>query len=67
MDHKQFTAALPREVLADLNATADAPALRAVLDRAGIAPAQSGERGSIPPAEMNRIATGMTVLISCWD
>ncbi|TMV12954.1 serine protease [Arenibacterium halophilum] len=56
-----------QQLPANVSLAADATALRAVLDRAGIAPAQSGERGSIPPAEMNRIATGMTVLISCWD
>jgi len=36
MDHKQFTAALPREVLADLNATEDAPGLRHLAGHFGL-------------------------------
>ncbi|MEQ9259726.1 MAG: fatty acid desaturase family protein [Roseovarius sp.] len=36
MDHKAFTAALPREVLAELNATSDAPGLRHLAGHAGL-------------------------------
>lgn len=36
MDHRQFTAALPRDVLAELTATADAPGLRHLAGHVGL-------------------------------
>jgi len=46
---------------------ADADALRAVLADAGINPAESQDRVPLSPETLAERATGMTVLVSCWD
>lgn len=46
---------------------ADAEALRSVLTEAGIYAAQSQDRLPLPPETLAERATGMTVLVSCWD
>ncbi|PJE34345.1 hypothetical protein CVM52_22765 [Pseudooceanicola lipolyticus] len=56
-----------RQLPENVSLAADATALRSVLARAGLTPAESTERGAISPDEMNRLADGMTVLVSCWD
>ncbi|MEX0338479.1 MAG: trypsin-like peptidase domain-containing protein [Arenibacterium sp.] len=56
-----------RQLPQNVSIAADATALGALLESAGVAAEASTERGAIPPAEMNRLANGMTVLISCWD
>ena len=56
-------AQLPR----DVSFAANARAIGDVLAAAGLG-AQSGTgNGQVTPAELNRIATGMTLLVSCWD
>lgn len=45
----------------------DATALRALLASVGVTPQDSSDRGAISPDELNRLADGMTVLVSCWD
>lgn len=46
----------------------NAQAIRNALDAAGLTPAaQSAAAGSLPNAAMTRLATGMTVLVSCWE
>ena len=56
-----------RQLPENVSLAADATALRSVLSTAGLTPQESTERGQITPDEMNRIADGMTVLVSCWD
>ena len=56
-----------RQLPENVSLAADATALRNILETAGVVTENSTERGAIPPVEMNRIATGMTVLVSCWD
>lgn len=46
---------------------ADAGSIRAALDRAGVRAATEAGAASLPPADLNRRAQGMTVLVSCWD
>ncbi|MEY8837471.1 serine protease, partial [Cribrihabitans sp. XS_ASV171] len=46
---------------------ADAQALRQVLQSAGLRAIDDTGGGSLTPDELNRRATGMTVLVSCWD
>ena len=56
-----------RQLPQNVSIAADATALSALLEGAGVVAEASTDRGAIPPAEMNRIANGMTVLVSCWD
>lgn len=47
---------------------ANAEAIRSALDAAGVAPAaQPAAAGSLPNAAMTRLASSMTVLVSCWE
>ncbi|MFC3615245.1 trypsin-like peptidase domain-containing protein [Lutimaribacter marinistellae] len=46
---------------------ADAQALRQVLQEAGLRAIDDTGASSLTPDELNRRATGMTVLVSCWD
>ncbi|MCZ7675285.1 MAG: serine protease [Roseovarius sp.] len=46
---------------------ADAGALRAILADAGVSPAASQDRLPLSPESLAERATGMTVLVSCWD
>ncbi|WP_291734977.1 serine protease, partial [Leisingera sp. F5] len=46
----------------------NAEAIRSALNTAGMTPAaQSASAGSLPNAAMTRLASGMTVLVSCWE
>jgi len=56
-----------RKLPDNVSLAADATALQNVLSQAGVTSEQSAARGSISPDEMNRLANGMTVLVSCWD
>ncbi len=64
---------LPRQVgsqqlPADVSFAANAEALRAILARASVAATdQTDPQGSVPNAELVRKASGMTVLVSCWE
>lgn len=54
---------LPRNV----SFAADAEALRQFLQATGLNAQNSAESTEITPGELNRRASGMTVLVSCWD
>ena len=56
-----------RKLPENVSLAADAMALQALFEEAGVVSETSTDRGAIPPAEMNRLANGMTVLVSCWD
>lgn len=56
-----------RQLPANVSLSADSAAIRTLLDNAGVAPGINDASASISPAEMNRVADGMTVLVSCWD
>jgi len=51
----------------DVSFAADAAAIRSLLDSAGTNPASSEETRALAPDDLSRLATGMTVLVSCWD
>jgi Trypsin-like peptidase domain/Putative peptidoglycan binding domain len=51
----------------DVSFAADADAIRNMLNAAGIRTETQAARGSIAPEDMIRQATGMTVLVSCWN
>ncbi len=55
-----------RDLPEDVGLAADAGAIRAVLERAGLTVADSDRDGALAPIELNRVAFGMTVLVSCW-
>ena len=56
-----------RQLPEGVNLAADATRLRAALEAAGIASDAAPETGAVPPAELTRMADGMTVQVSCWD
>lgn len=56
-------AQLPR----DVSFAANARAIGDVLAVAGLSAQAGTGNGQVTPAELNRIAAGMTVLVSCWD
>ena len=56
-----------RQLPRDVSFAADAEAIRNVLEAAGLRATQSTGAATLPPVELNRQATGMTVLVSCWD
>ena len=45
----------------------DADAIRGVLSSAGLSAQSHSDRGSMAPEDLIRLASGMTVLVSCWD
>lgn len=51
----------------DVSFTADAAAIRNALDLAGLSVESSVQTSAISPDALTRMATGMTVLVSCWD
>ncbi|MEO9779310.1 MAG: serine protease [Sedimentitalea sp.] len=56
-----------KQLPADVGFATDADAIRGVLELAGVAVEDSADVSDIPPTEMTRIASGMTVLVNCWD
>lgn len=56
-----------RQLPQDVSFAADADAIRSVLDKAGIAASGTTTGEKLPPDDLTRRATGMTVLVSCWD
>ncbi|TNF62954.1 MAG: peptidoglycan-binding protein [Rhodobacteraceae bacterium] len=54
---------LPR----DVSFAANAQAIGSVLTAAGLSPATGAGNGPVTPAELNRVAAGMTTLVSCWE
>lgn len=51
----------------DVSFAADAAAIQGVLDAAGMQGEPHTESSDISPDALNQRATGMTVLVSCWD
>ena len=54
---------LPDEV----SFAADAGAIKALLDQAGISYTATETISLLPPEDLTTLAAGMTVLVSCWD
>ncbi|MBE1282959.1 MAG: peptidoglycan-binding protein [Rhodobacteraceae bacterium] len=46
---------------------ADAESLRSLLEQAGVRAQDQLDGNALSPDAMTRLATGMTVLVSCWD
>ncbi|WP_319826409.1 serine protease [Thalassovita sp.] len=56
-----------RQLPQDVSFALDGAAIRAVLTGLGVTPAETSEIGSLPPEDLTGKATGMTVLVSCWE
>lgn len=57
-----------RQLPEGVSFAANAEALRTALEAAGLSPSGHNADGqALPPAAMNKLAGGMTVLVSCWD
>lgn len=56
-----------RKLPGDVRFAADAEALRAVLAVAGRAARDGAGGAALAPDDLDRVATDMTVLVSCWD
>ncbi|WP_050931812.1 serine protease [Aestuariivita boseongensis] len=56
-----------RQLPLDVSFAANSQALSNVLAEAGLAAERSDADSPITPTELNRVASGMTVLVSCWD
>ncbi len=56
-----------QQLPANVAFAADASAIRAVLDGAGVSAATSQATGTLSPNDLVRMASGMTVLVSCWE
>jgi len=51
----------------DVSFAANATAIGNVLADAGLSPQRAVNGAAITPTELSRVASGMTVLVSCWD
>ncbi|MFT4962384.1 MAG: hypothetical protein ACI92Z_003481, partial [Paracoccaceae bacterium] len=51
----------------DVSFAADSTAIRSVLSTAGLIVETHGNGASMAPEDLIRLASGMTVLVSCWD
>ena len=51
----------------DVSFATDAQAIRGVLSSAGLSTETHSDSGSMAPEDLIRLASGMTVLVSCWD
>ncbi|WP_425039593.1 trypsin-like peptidase domain-containing protein [Primorskyibacter sp. S187A] len=56
-----------RQLPDDVAFATDADALRAVVNGAGLAPRAASSAGTMAPEDLTRMATAMTVLVSCWE
>jgi peptidoglycan hydrolase-like protein with peptidoglycan-binding domain len=56
-----------RQLPADVSFSVDAGAIRAVLDRLGVASTSATGEATIDPVGLTRQASRMTVLVGCWD
>jgi peptidoglycan hydrolase-like protein with peptidoglycan-binding domain len=57
----------PRKLPKGVGFAASAQSLGAFLTKAGIPPVSSERSGALAPEDLNRLAEGMTVLVSCWE
>jgi hypothetical protein len=46
---------------------ASAAQIAQILGAAGLTPLQSSQQGAMAPEDLSQAATGMTVLVSCWE
>jgi S1-C subfamily serine protease len=51
----------------DVTFAADAETLAQTLETAGVAIRPADRQGALAPEDLARLATGMTVMVSCWD
>lgn len=51
----------------DVSFVADADKVRSLLAAQGVSAAESRAQEILPPDDLSHLATGMTVLVSCWD
>ncbi len=51
----------------DVSFAADAAALAEVLEEAGVSLRPATRQGALAPEDLARLATGMTVMVSCWE
>ncbi len=56
-----------RKLPEDVNFAADAAAIRAMLEGLGLSTVVTDAIGDVPPSTLNEKASGMTVLVNCWD
>ncbi len=56
-----------RQLPPEVAYAASAAQIATTLGAAGILPTQSAQAGAMAPEDLSRAATGMTVLVSCWD
>lgn len=57
-----------RQLPGGVSFAANAAAVQSALEGAGLSPSgHTANDGTLPPAAMNKLANGMTVLVSCWD
>ncbi|MBJ6371125.1 serine protease [Sedimentitalea arenosa] len=56
-----------RKLPEDVSLIADAEAIRALLQQAGINVEAVDDSAPLTPNAMTRLASGMTVLVNCWD
>lgn len=56
-----------RKLPQNVSLATDATALKGLFAAADVLSEPSAARGAISPDELNRLANGMTVLVSCWD
>ena len=56
-----------RQLPPDVSFAVAAPVLADLLATAGISPATTDGAGALAPEDLTRLATGMTVLVSCWE
>ncbi len=56
-----------RKLPEDVNFATDAGAIRAMLEGLGLSIVATDNIGNMPPSMLNEKASGMTVLVNCWD
>lgn len=56
-----------RKLPENVSFVADAAAIRLILENAGVTPESLNDGTDQPLEDMPRMASGMTVLVSCWD
>lgn len=56
-----------RNLPPEVQFAADSSAIRSVLEQAGAAAALAENGAALDPVDLTAAATGMTVLVSCWD
>ncbi|QCO57088.1 peptidoglycan-binding protein (plasmid) [Pseudorhodobacter turbinis] len=62
------TATDGRVLPGEVSFVADVTSIKAILNRAGVAPVQQATRAApLPPSDLTERAMSMTVLVSCWE